>query len=89
MSSESKPWARRTPFPAIWLKAKDHFARMKKSHTDSTEYHIFSERPNVNCSFGQAVLPQFPPDLGTIINFRNLNRPYTLTGILTKPIKIM
>ena len=64
--------ARRTPFPAAWLKVKDHFANMIQDYIDSAQYAVVCEENGVMRRFSQDVLLQFLHDLGLVINFRNL-----------------
>jgi internalin A len=64
--------ARRTPFPAAWLKVKNYFAAMQADYIDSEQYRAVCEEQGVTRPLSQAVLLQFLHDLGLVINFRNL-----------------
>ncbi len=63
---------RRTPFPAHWLKVKEHFSNMKADYIESEEYQRECEKAGVTRAFSQDVLLKFLHDLGVVINFRNL-----------------
>lgn len=63
---------RRTPFPAHWLKVKEHFSKMKADYIESEEFRRVCEEAGVAREFSQDVLLKFLHDLGLVINFRNL-----------------
>ncbi len=63
---------RRTPFPAHWLKVKEHFSKMEADYIESEEYQRECEKAGVTRAFSQDVLLKFLHDLGLVINFRNL-----------------
>jgi len=68
----AKAPARQTPFPAAWLKVKEHFAEMDQDYIDSAAYQTVCQQYGVDKKFSQSVLLQFLHDLGVVINFRNL-----------------
>jgi len=68
----AKAPARQTPFPAAWLKVKEHFAEMDQDYIDSAAYQTICQQHGVDKKFSQGVLLQFLHDLGVVIHFRHL-----------------